>query len=421
MEEIAAAGSFVRFFLSCKICRIVTTYRLHAETDLRGQTGLALRNALAEHLFRPLLTAIGEEAARVDGHIARLEALRDRAQGKMKDLVGQPAERLVAVGIELVTPEFLVRRTTALINALGGTQTLTRRTFQAFLESVGTLNALGERTLDEIEAVLVPLCERPFEDTVEAMDVLVVFREEFPDPAKQHEIVEQVVHEAAGRLLTTGEASQHINWIKIGALGNTADTEWFQNLLREADHDSGEWLACNLGDPRTAVLLMFRSGISMDSLLRNLRRRRPADATGFTVHDGPDPITFLLPSVQPDAAELSASIVMGMAASLVKRTNGLHTTIDGDTGEVLLAEDPQAARSALRRDYPTRCRFTIAFVRSLARNRSEVLARFKALLADLENGNGDLRDLIDDEALRTVARNADVLWPYLKRLPPQKG
>ncbi|MCX5677356.1 MAG: hypothetical protein NTX87_20420 [Planctomycetota bacterium] len=421
IDHLAAAGPFVRFFLSWKIRRITTTYRLHAETDLRGQTGLALRNILAEYLFRPLLAAIGEEAARIDGHIARLEALQDRARNKRKDSASQPAERLVAVGIELVTPEFLVRQTAALISALGGAETLTRRTFQAFLEVVGSLNALSERTLDEIEATLVPLCEGPFEDTVKAMDVLTTFREEFPDPAKQHEVVEQVVHEAAGRLFTTGEAGQPINWIKLAGLGGTAGPEWFQDLLRSVDRDSGEWLTCNHGDPRTAVLLMFRSAISMDGLLRNLRRRRPTAAKGFTVRNGPDPITPLLPSVRPDPPELSATIVKGLVADLVRRGEGLLTAIDADTGEVYLGEVPQEARTMLLRSYPARVRLAVAFVRALARRRDEVLAGLRQLRVALAAGDRYLADLIDEEAILTVEREADGLWPYLNRLPPQKG
>jgi hypothetical protein len=421
LERLAAAGAFVRFFLPWRIRRLTTTYRLHAQTDLRGQAAVALRNALSEHLFRPLLAAIGEEAARLDGHIARLEAIRDRARAKLKDLADQPAERLVAVGIELVTREFLAKRTAALFDALGGAETLSRRTFQAFLEGVGSLHILAERNLDEIEAALVPLCEALFKDTVRAMDVLTTFREEFPNPAKQREVVEQLVHEAAGRVLTTGEAGRPINWIKIVGLGEATGTEWFQDLLRSADREPGEWLTCNHGDPRTVVLVMYRSEISMDGLLRNLRHRRPIPAGGLTARDGPDPITYLLPSVRPEPPELSATIVRGLVAGAVRCGEGLLTSLDADTGEVRLGEDPQAARTTLRRSYPTRTRLTVAFVRALVRSRDDVLARLKDLRTALVTDNGGFVGLIDEEAIRTVERDVEILWPFLKRLPPQKG
>jgi hypothetical protein len=62
----------------------------------------------------------------------------------------------------------------------------------------------------------------------------------------------------------------------------------------------------------------------------------------------------------------------------------------------------------------------VAFVRTLARSRDEVLARLKALRTALSTGNGDLADLFDEEAVRTVERQVDILWPYLRRLPPRK-
>jgi hypothetical protein len=110
-----------------------------------------------------------------------------------------------------------------------------------------------------------------------------------------------------------------------------------------------------------------------------------------------------------------------MVAGAVRRGEGLLSTLDADTSEVCLGEDTQAARATLRRDYPTRVYLTVVFVRAVARRRDEVLARLKALRAALVAGDGGLADLIDEEAIRTVEHDVDLLWPYLKRLPPQKG
>jgi len=418
IERFANLGPILRFFLGDRAKRLARAYRLAADADLRGQAELALRQALAEHLFRPVLAALGEDAARIDGHIARFEALRSRAQTHLDEAASQPAETLVPVGIEEVTPPFLAERTAAFVADLGGIETLTRRAFQEILQRLGSLQTLAEQDLDTIEKTLGPICQTPFEPPVRALDVLTAFREEYPQRAKQREIVEQLAHEAEGRLLVAGEAGQPITWIKVLGVGSAVDAEPLKDILQEVDREPGTWLVCQHGDPCSVVFVMYRSAISLDGLLRSLRRRHPDHVKPLTPDAGSEPGTFILPSARPTRGEVAVSIVHGLAAGQIERGEGLFTVIDPDTGHVRTGDDPEGLIAVLSHSYPARVRLATAFLRALARERTAVLTRLNELRSGQASDVPDvLRDLVKEEAVLDVERQANLLWPYLQRLP----
>jgi len=89
VNDFANLSPFIRFFLAGRVRSLGRSYHLAADADLRGQAELCLHQALAEHLFRPLLAALGEEAARIDGHISRFEALRNCARTNMETIAAQ--------------------------------------------------------------------------------------------------------------------------------------------------------------------------------------------------------------------------------------------------------------------------------------------------------------------------------------------
>jgi len=147
-EQLAAMGRLGRLFHFARVNELNSAYRLQVEAELRGEAMLAVRHALAQNLFRPLLIMIGEETAATDANIARMQALRDRKAMEMAALANQPAEQVVPVGIELVGPEFLARRTAGLVSGLGGAESVTHRVFQAFLGRIGALENLAKLNLE---------------------------------------------------------------------------------------------------------------------------------------------------------------------------------------------------------------------------------------------------------------------------------
>jgi len=251
------------------------------------------------------------------------------------------------------------------------------------------------------------------------MDVLTAFREEFPDPLKQREITGQLVHEATGRVFATGQAGQSIEWIKIVGLGAASSTEWFCEVLRGVDREPGEWIVSSNGDPYSAVLVMYRSKLSLDNYVRNLIRRR-GNGAPLTVLSGADPLTFILPPVRPDPQQFAVTLVHGITAETVRLGQGLFTIVDPDTGEVQLGENADEARRVLRHSYPTRVRLTVAWAHALARGRVGVLARLNQLRARLAAGDARFKALVNEEAISLVEQQAEQLWPYFRRMPRQE-
>ena len=251
-----------------------------------------------------------------------------------------------------------------------------------------------------------------------ALDVLTAFREEYPQRAKQREIVEQLAHEAEGRLLVAGEAGQPITWIKVLGVGSAVDAEPLKDILQEVDREPGTWLVCQHGDPCSVVFVMYRSAISLDGLLRSLRRRHPDHVKPLTPDAGSEPGTFILPSARPTRGEVAVSIVHGLAAGQIERGEGLFTVIDPDTGHVRTGDDPEGLIAVLSHSYPARVRLATAFLRALARERTAVLTRLNELRSGQASDVPDvLRDLVKEEAVLEVERQANLLWPYLQRLP----
>jgi len=247
---------------------------------------------------------------------------------------------------------------------------------------------------------------------------LKVFAEESPDLCRQREVVEQLVHEASGRLVITGEAGREIPWIKIAGLPSDADADWFLRLLRGSDRDVGEWLPCEHGDPFTVTIVMYRAQVSVEGYLRHLRRRLLQTAPALTIDSGADPVISSLPSPDPSPEELAGTIVRGLAAGAVTQSGELFSCADPKTGEVSLGENPAEVRRTLARSYVTCLRLRLGFVRALARRHDETLARLRALRARLAAGDGGaLEELINEEAIRSVEQNARELSPHLKRLP----
>ncbi|MFW6107876.1 MAG: hypothetical protein ACOC70_01625 [bacterium] len=418
IEALARRSGWVRFLRPFTIDRLARTYRSAAETGLRGEAELALREALDRHLFRPLRAALRQELAMVDGLIARLEALRDRAAAGLQGLAAAPAHRLTPVGLELATNRFCQRRTDGFITDLGGPEKLTRHLFDALLASTGSLTGLAEGDLEATEERVLPLCRAPFEPFAEAMDVLTVFGEEFPDRATQRDLVEQLIHEAAGRLQVTGEAGRVVPWLKIAGVGSPEAGEVASALLKDADGFPGEWVTADHGDRCTLVLVMYRAGIAVAGLLENLRRRRALMAPRpLTTESGADPIISLLPSIRASEVELRRTIVRGLVAGTLRRVDQLASSTDPTTGDVLLGVDGQEGQGFLARDFGARTRLTVDFVRAVGRRRQEVLAELATLEQKLARGEDRLRELIDHQAVATVRAEADKLWPYLKRLP----
>jgi hypothetical protein len=408
-EQLAQQNAVVRAFQFLTVRRLIHTYLLAAEADLRCQAELTVRTALDQYLYRPLLATIGQEVARVDGHVARLEALRDRAATGAKDMANLPSDYLVSVGIEFATAEFCVRKTRLLIADLGGTKEATRRVFQTFLEQVKSLDVLRDRDLDAVERTLVPICQKLFEDTIKAMDVLTIFAEEFAEPGRQREVVEQLVREASGRLVVTGEAGRQIPWIKIVGFGTAAGAEGFLRLLRDTDHEIGEWLPCDHGDRYSVTLVMYRSQVSLEGHLRHLRRRLLEGAPTMTVDSGADPIIWLLPSADPGPEEVAATIVRGLAAGGISQSGTLFSHIDPETGESSLGGNAAEVHRALAESYVARLHLTLDFVRALATRHDETLAHLKALRAVLGNSGSVLAELLGEEVIQAVEQNAQDL------------
>jgi len=418
IEALARRSAFVRFFRPFTIARLARTYRAAAETGLRGEAELALREGLDRHLFRPLRAALRQALATVDGLIARLEALRDRAATGLQGVAAAPAQRLTPVGLELATNAFCQRRTDGFIVDLGGPEKLTRRLFDALLASAGSLTGLTEGDLEAAEERVLSLCRAPFEPFAEAMDVLTVFGEEFPDRATRRDLFEQLIQEAAGRLQVTGEAGRVVPWLKIAGVGSAAAGEEASALLKDADGFPGEWLTADHGDRCTLLLVMYRSAIAVAGLLENLKRRRALMAPRpLTVESGADPIIHLLPSIRPSEVELRATIVRGLVGGSLRRVDQLVSSIDPTTDEVHLGVDGQEAQRFLAREFGARTRLTVDFVRAVGRRRQEVLAELASLEQEFARGQEGLAELIDRQAVATVRAETDRLWPYLKRLP----
>ncbi len=418
IEAFARRSGLVRFFRPFTIDRLGRTYCAAAETALRGEAELALREALDRDLLRPLRAALRQELAMVDGLIARLEAMRDRAGTGLQGLAAGPADRLTPVGLELATNAFCQRRTDGFIADLGGAEKLTRRLFDALLASDGSLTGLTEGDLGATEERVLPLCRAPFEPFAEAMDVLTAFGEEFPDRATRRDLFEQLVQEAAGRLQVTGEAGRMVPWLKVAGVGSAEAGEVASALLKGTDVFPGEWVTADHGDRCTLVLVMFRAGIAVAGLLENLGRRRALMAPRpLTTESGADPIISLLPSIRASEVELRTTIVRGLVAGSLRRVDQLASSTDPTTGEVLLGVDGQEGQGFLARDFGARTRLTVEFVRAVGRRRQEVLAELATLERKLARGEDRLGELIDHQAVATVRAEADKLWPYLKRLP----
>ena len=134
------------------------------------------------------------------------------------------------------------------------------------------------------------------------------------------------------------------------------------------------------------------------------------------MESGPDPIIWILPSVRPDKDELSATIVRDLATGDIKQNGDLLSWIDSAGSEVSLGTSSPEARDFLARDYPTRVRLTVGFMRALAQRRHEVISRLKAIQDGLTSDKDTLSDMIDKQAIRTVEEDAASLWPYLRRI-----
>jgi len=417
IEAHSQRPAIVRALMPFTTHRLARTYRFAAEAALRSQAEIELRRALNQDLLRLLLAAVSQELDRIHAVVARLEAAQGLAQAGMKEQAVLPAERLVPVGLELVNPEFLNRRPAGLLNALGGGYLLTSVLFASYRQRFGSYPGASEADGEATAAALLPLCQEPFIQSVKAMDVVSTFREEFPDPAKQRQLLEQLVREAAGRLVVTGEAGRPVNWIKIAGLSDPAAAEDLCARLREADSEPGEWLTADLGDRYTLVLLMYRSGISLDGLIQQLRRRYNR-AGSLPPSCGPDPITWILPSVRPDAAELARTIVRGLACARIRREEEMFSSVDAGEPEIVLGRDAAEAQRQLAHSFQARVRLTVGFVRDVVSHRDDVLGQLSRLKEALTEGTDEgLGQLIDLEAIRAVEQEVEELWPHLKRLP----
>jgi len=417
IERLAQESWLLRLLKPFTMARINRTYMLTGVAALRCHAEIELRNVLAQEVYRPLEATIAEEETRINSVVARVEALVERAKSKKEEIASVPADRLAPVGYEIVNREFLMHRIAQMFERMGGPRKITDGVFHSFLEQFGSIEGLLAGDLDETEGLLTPILEVPFEEAVRAMDVLTVFREEHPEPAKQKQIIEQQVRQAAGRLMVTGEAGKRVPWIKIAGVGSVEGASWFLKLLREADHVPSEWMPSEHGDPYSVSLLMYRTGISLDSLLQQIRRRHGVDHRSLTPDSGPDPITHVLPSVRPDRNELARTMVRALAIGAIREQAGLFAVVDSTTGDVAKGHEPGEFRRTLAKVYPARVDLTIRFVKGLISDRPGILEQLRLLREKAKNANTGIAKLIDGQAVTDVEKEADDLWLFLKRVP----
>jgi hypothetical protein len=162
---------------------------------------------------------------------------------------------------------------------------------------------------------------------------------------------------------------------------------------------------------------MVRSGISYDNLMLQTRRLLGNAPGELTVDSGADPAIFLQPSGKPTDLEVSKAIVHGLAAGVAKLEGGLFSAPSAGIEDFPLSSGPSAARYILAHSYGDRGRLTEEFVRALAHDRKGVLSRLQDLYAKARSqNNGVPAGLFDEEAVRAVEREVDLVWPYVKRL-----
>jgi len=171
-------------------------------------------------------------------------------------------------------------------------------------------------------------------------------------------------------------------------------------------------------DPNTILFFQQRSQISLSRLISNTAKlwQRPQDIQVRSLC-GSDPILALMPSANCSEEELHTVIAMGLASSILEKSDRGYQ-LGGHNGDsMLLGNCLKGISGKIGEDYSRIVLLYRSFVDGLLNNHGQTIAKLELYIKAQTPDGRELAAEIGTEAFIRARETAEGLIPYIKRLP----
>lgn len=421
----AAIEELERVHNSSFLLRLFNIFRIRRIADALQSSGLIFLESRLQILtctvaVRQLLDGLIDF---LDDRLAALSLLRQNlrhlcASSKQKAHKEAVRSTLMSMmlGPDLVSEDYLNDFFTEVVKGNEGQENFTYNLIARFLSKYHSLSSLVGKSPDQIEQMLKQICKEAFEPWTNQGNVITELERLYPDKTAQYKLFRQVVLESEGRVRTTGESDKEIPWVKCVTVPGEEYIEWAQDIVERVDTKPGSWHVIPDDNHDTITVTQVRGNISLSSLIARTDMSDNEEGWSQRIELAVDPIVVLIPPPNPNDRQLRRVFAKAFVTGQLVHddTKGFQLHFPGRE-PVSLGEDPKSARKILRRQWPHIVGVESTFGHHIVLDDREVARRITEL-SSLEYGNDPRFSLIDDNAVKEVNTQLELLIPRIKRL-----
>ncbi|MBE0536762.1 MAG: hypothetical protein IH624_13930 [Phycisphaerae bacterium] len=416
-EQVEQTHGFFRRLLNHPLARrlassIEESGKILISYDLQQ---LACRIAEQE-VLTPLINHIVKQQNWLTSTFHELHEVVNTCQG----LAEQTADRAISrsLGLPLVNRSYLEQFWADHIDAAGGRTKFARTLCELFLRDHKTFAVLTQQSGQEGNDLLQAFCMGLFRPKVDKLEVLAEFLRLYPGEQNVKRVLQQLVNQSEGRVLTEGEVDRSIVWLKAANVPSVEYVAWAKTILEQIDRKAGKWEVAVNPDPERFTLIQMRSQISVTPLIKRLGfRDTPADWKLLIEH-AVDPFSAIGVGPRPNQRQVKRVFAKGIAAGLIREENGgAYLTLSGGES-ALLGSKPDAVLQALRANFRWLVYIESTFGHELVVHEEKLLAALQDMATTVaaENGSEHFYALVDSKAIEECVTQCGLLIPRSRRI-----
>ncbi len=328
-----------------------------------------------------------------------------------------------AVGLELVTEEYVEAYFTEYLARNGGAESAVDQWRSAFLQTHGSLSIFVGAPAAQMEAFLLDVCRAVFEPALDNTNVLVEFQRVYPDEATQRDILAELISQSEGRLVVDGEVNKSIAWIKTANVPTEPQADWMRRLLESTDRKGGKWqVAVNPADPETFSIGQLRGEISLRHFIDALGIEDNYETWRRLVERAADPVSAIGVGPNPTPRQFRRALAKAIAPGLLSvNADGSFVFRDLTGEELILGTDAEAVFQELQPRFRRLVFIESYFASELVDSEAAIVSRLEEMKTHLQDASDDkLLGLITAAAVLECLQQADLLRPWARRIQKRR-